>query len=586
MTRLAERTLLLVVGAFFAAAALVALAVPYHHTDGLLFGRWSRLVADSGTLSVDAVGPAELQRPLFYVLQGGMWHVFGFSEWSGRVLSLLFAGLLAGMLFVLCRRVLGTTRAGLIAVVVLVACPDFARDAFAGQTDVPAAALLAACGVVLWTLPPSGRRAALLVVCAAGAALAKPSALPAIAGLGLAALVGPRAETLRRFAWGTVPLGIGGVLAIVYEYAAASATDMTIGELLGGTGPDPDERQLAAAVDFFGAVNAQVRSSVILGGEWLGPYLVVPLLFALAYVPLRALGVRQRRSVDVAAPLAAVLSIVLPLIGQGQSSLDIGPWHPERPAALLASVAFLGLLAFARYCPEEESLSPLWARRLVIWLVPPLVAWIVISPSSTRYLAPAWPALLVLVAASLATAAAGAQLRRPVAGAAVLALVALIGVADLRNLDALGSHPDGSISAWRAVRELGVTGWFDRDRARRAADPALAGELAAVRAELPPDGRVLSTDGRLGFFWPHRLVHERLGGCDTARRADVFVLITSRLSALDADRRRALPKETRRELGTGQASGVPYWEACRDPRLTLTASQPDAFAVFRVERSR
>lgn len=582
MTRLADRTLWVVAGLFFAAALLVALTVPYHHTDGLLFGRWSRLIADHGSLMMDDVGVAELQRPLFYVLQGGLWYVTGFAEWTGRLLSLAFAVLLAWALFALGRRVTGSTRGGIVAVVVLVAVPDFARDAFAGQTDIPTAALLAAAGVALWALPPGPRRAVLLALCAAGAALAKPSALPAILGLGLAALVGPRAELVRRFAWSTVPLGVGGVLAIVYEYAAASARDMTLQELLGGTGPNPDASELAAASDFFSAVNAQVRSSVILGAEWLGPYLVVPLLFTLAYVPLRALGLAQRRSVDVAAPVAVVLSIVLPLIAQGQSSVDVGPWHLDRPAALLASAIFLALLALARYAPEEQALSPLWARRLLLWLVPPLLAWIVLSPSNTRYLAPAWPALLVLVGAVITTAAAGAALRRPVAGAAVVAMIALVGLADLRNLDALGSQPDGSISAWTAVRELGVSGWFDREAARHAADPALAEEIAAVRASLPPGGRVLSTDGRLGFFWPYQLSHERLGDCGSLRDVDVFVLITSTLSALDEERREDLPASSRRELDRGPAGAVSYWKACPDPRLELTAERAGAYAVFRV----
>ncbi len=585
MTRLAERALWAVVGAFFAAALFVAATVPYHHTDGLLFGRWSRLIADSGSLSVHAVGPADLQRPLFYVLQGGMWNVFGFSERSGRLLSLLFAVLLAAMLYLLARRVLGTARAGLIAVVVLIAVPDFARDAFAGQTDVPTAGLLAACGVVLWSLPAGGRRAALLILCAAAATLAKPSALPAILGLGLADLVGSREVLVRRFAWGGVPLGIGGLLGIAYEYAVASARGMTLPELLGGTGPDPDEEQLQAAVDFFAAVNEQVRASVVLGGEWLGPYLVVPLFFTLVYVPLRAAGLGQRRCVDVAAPVAAVLSFVLPLIAESQSTLEIGPWNTSRPAALVASLGFLALLALGRDCPEERALSPLWARRLAVWLALPLAAWIVLSPSNTRYLAPAWPALLVLVGASLAMAVAGAEQRRPrlLLAPALLAVLAVVALADFRNLDALGSHPDGSINAFRAVDELGVTGWFDAEDARRAADPALAGELAGVRAELPPDGTVRSTDGRLAFFWPYQLSHERLGGCDSVAAADVFVLITSTLSQLDDDRREALPDDARRNIESGEAGDVAYWEACRDPRLTVTSSQPGAFAVFRVE---
>ena len=74
---------------FFGVAVLVAIAFPLHASDALTFGEWSRLIAQHWHHVLD---PST--RPLFYVLQGSLWHVAGYSDTSGRLLCGLFSVIL------------------------------------------------------------------------------------------------------------------------------------------------------------------------------------------------------------------------------------------------------------------------------------------------------------------------------------------------------------------------------------------------------------------------------------------------------------------------------------------------------------
>jgi hypothetical protein len=89
---------------FMAAAFMLAVVIPIHAQDALTFGEWSRLISEHWRLHYDAATPQEYGRPLFYVLQGWTWGVFGFHEPLGRILSGLFSVLLLGSLAWLLRR--------------------------------------------------------------------------------------------------------------------------------------------------------------------------------------------------------------------------------------------------------------------------------------------------------------------------------------------------------------------------------------------------------------------------------------------------------------------------------------------------
>ncbi len=572
-----------------AAYVFVAATVPYHSTDGLLFGRWSRLIGQDGGFEHPGLLTGYYHRPLFYVLQGWMWHAFGFSEWSGRLLSLTFGLLLGFALAGLARTASGWRRgpavlAGGAAVAVLIATPDAIRDAAGGQTDVPAAALLALCGWLAWRRPQGPLAVAGLVAAAAAAGLSKPSAFPGLAGLALAILVADGRRGASRRLGPLAAIGAGTALALVYAIWESHRLGFGLADFLRGANGDAGSALDRAAVDYFGAVNGQMRRSVVLGFEWLGPYLVVPLTYAIAYAAVRGAGRRHRRSADWALGCALVGSVALPLAAQSATTAEVGPWHADRPVALLASLAFLAGLWFVRDASPRAQPGVVAVRRLAIWMAVPLAAWVVISPSTTRYLSPAWPALLVLMGMLLAAALDGLGSRRPLWAAALVGAVLAVAVADLRNLDGLGTARDGSISSLRAVRELGVAGWFDRARARRAADPGLAALLDATRSAMRPGDVLVTSDSRLGFYFPGRVRHVVARSCRDLRGADVFVLMLRISDQLDAGGRRRLDPAVRRLVYRADLRDPRRWERCADPRLRLSGEVPGVFRVYRLQQ--
>ena len=129
---------------FFTTALVIAYVIPLHAQDALTFGEWSRLIAQDWHFHYPAATVQEYGRPLFYVLQGGLWGAIGVDDSSGRILSLLFSLLLFGSLVWLVReeRDWGIL-AGLLAMLALLATPVFAFQIVAGLTDVPVAAFIA-----------------------------------------------------------------------------------------------------------------------------------------------------------------------------------------------------------------------------------------------------------------------------------------------------------------------------------------------------------------------------------------------------------------------------------------------------------
>jgi hypothetical protein len=163
----------------------------------------------------------------------------------------------------------------------------------------------------------------------------------------------------------------------------------------------------------------------------------------------------------------------------------------------------------------------------------------------------------------------------------VVVIVCVLGVVDLRNLDGLGSRPDGSVDAARTVRDLGVSGWFDADRARAAADPTLGALVDSTGAALRAPGRLITVDGRLGFYWPLRTVRSDPQRCADLRGFQTFVAVES-ASGLDAEREAQLSDEDLREATGGRAAQIAFWRRCRDPAVRPLRIGPGQFAFFRV----
>jgi hypothetical protein len=500
----------------------IALFVPYHGTDALVYGSWSERIADLGTLRTPGATNALLHRPLFYGVQGALWDVFGVHEWIGRLWSWLFFALLIGATV---RLAAGRTRDWLtagVAVALLLAVPDLAVQAAAGQTDVPVAALVAAAAAIAWTVAPSPWRALGLTVVVLAVSLTKPSAFPAIAGLALATMIGPRADWRRRLLNDTLPIVAGVALALVYHVIQARYLHQSLYDFLAGATEDP--RAVTAVNAQVGNSYAEARRTVVVAAQWLGPYVAVLMLYALVYAPTRVVRIAHRRAALIALPIAAVGAWLLPFIAQSDAhSVRVGPLEAGQPGT---TVAFLLLLIplwlFARV-PADQAPSRLFCGRMLLWTAPVVVAWIYLNPSETRYLSASWVPLVLLMAPVLAGAWRAATSRGPLAASAVLLVpLALVGL-NLRNIDSLGTRPDGTYSAWRALGDLQLSDLGHPERMRAVADPQLAGMVSGGR-RVVRGKRLLTNDGRMIFFFP-RVTVRAPGSCVNLRRYDGVALL-------------------------------------------------------------
>jgi hypothetical protein len=166
-------------------------------------------------------------------------------------------------------------------------------------------------------------------------------------------------------------------------------------------------------------------------------------------------------------------------------------------------------------------------------------------------------------------------------GWVVVAVLLVVGVVDLRNLDGLGQANDGSIDAARTLRELKVTGWFDPAEARAAADPGLSALVADTGAALRTPGRLLTGDGRLSFYWPTRTTRGEPQRCADLRGYRTLV-VTQTASGLAASREKALTPQQLAEATGGRAAQIAFWPRCRDPVVRTLSIRPREFAVFRI----
>lgn len=510
---LALRAVQAFLAAILAISLFLALVVPYHATDALVYGQWSRMIGSEGGFFFDNVGNVPFSRPLFLLPQGELWWLFGAHEWIGRLLSLAFFALLLWALFRLAQERSLPPITPWLALLLPFAIPDVVVQAFAGQTDVPVAAVLACAGVLLWRRPDTRVTMALLVLVGLAAVLAKATALPALCGIGLAHLIGDRAGLWRRITRGLVPLAFGAVIGLVYGVLMARHFDMPLNQFLGGQAKT-STGAVASATGRVGDAVASFtadsqRPDILLRVEWLGPYVRMLVIFALVYAIVRAVGLAHR----IAVPIAWVLGVLGYLLGPsvlagGGSFTDTGA------GAVLGSLLLAVPLAAVWWCPPQWIASRLLMLRLLAWGIPPLLAWGLFGIlGDTRTLSPAWPPLIVLCAATISMGVAGLATRKAAAAAAAVVLLIALAVLDFRNYDGLGLNASGDYNAVTAFRHLGPSTWLHADKARSAADPQLGGEVVAARKARPPGGALLANDGRMIFFFLHDI--EVRGGVPT-----------------------------------------------------------------------
>jgi hypothetical protein len=540
------RWLTIVLVAVFAAATLfVAAVVPYRFWDSLAFGSWSRAIADTGSLWA-STGALNVSRPLFYVPQGLLWRFVSGDEWIGRLLSAAFGALLVASVWALARVLAGdhASRAFLapLAVGSLLTSGVFATYLAAGMTDVPVAAASAATAFVLWR--PLSARAALPLAAlgAAATVLAKPSGLLALVGLALATVILRERDAVA----GIAGLVVGVALGVGYDAWQAARLDVAISNVL-----------TAGNDDFWLHRGAAARTDAIIGGAWLGDGARIVVVYGLAFGVARAIGGRGQLALAVAAIAAVVWSVAGPLAADG----GLGYPFDGTVAGILAWVVLASAMVVAAFVGADDAIPRRAYVALLVWLGPIAVVWATQRPDEPRLLAPAWPALALLAAAGL-TAASLALLRiRPALALAPALAVALVALANVVSVDGLGR------SGWHDVLHLGATRWEDRHEMENFAYGPFSYELDLARENVGPSDRIVSSDGRLQYFFPGQVDNIYAKTCEEVGGARFFSFLDSGESLEQASLQ-------------AQPTNAVAWLQCASPHLQLAGEEAGIYAAY------
>src|SRR5207247_10882853 len=135
---------------------------------------------------------------------------------------------------------------------------------------------------------------------------------------------------------------------------------------------------------------------------------------------------------------------------------------------------------------------------LLLWTAPAAIAWLAYRADATRFLSPAWPALVLAAAAGLAAVALALARLRPVLALAPVAAVALLVVSNVTSIDGPGR------SGWPGLLDLGPDGWSSKEQIENYAYGPFSYELIQARENVGPRDRIVSNDGRLTSFFRGR----------------------------------------------------------------------------------
>jgi hypothetical protein len=531
---------------FTAVAVIVAVAFPLHASDALTFGEWSRLIAEHWSRVFDLSN-----RPLFYVLQGSLWHLIGYSDTSGRLLCGIFSVLLVGALaWLVAARPWGHVAAALVTLFTL-AVPVFAIQAVSSLTDVVVASLLAlAAAFAVRLLPERLWMSAAAGIAAMLAVLAKPSAVLALLGITAAQTLARhpiRACVLRR----VLPLAAGTLAGFAYYVVQTARAHVALRPYLEAGVTGPYYSQLAAAT----------RRLAILDAAWFGDLLRTVVIFTLLYTAARLIGTRHRTSVAVAVPAAAIASWLLPWIGRREGKLAVGPF--ANASSFVAWLVTCGVLVATLVAPDDAVPERRELLQFTLWALLPLVGWMTYATYDARLLSPAWPGLLALMTVCTMPAVAGLSRVPALALAPVVGLTVAVAL-NVYNIDGLGR------SGWDQWRRTPAFRRFDVEATRAIVLPDLTKALAVARPLMGAHNRMLSPEGAFRFFFPGRVDQTFPASCAQLSPYRVFVLTT------DAGSKSYMENIL-------HVSGDPsYWAACKQPRLRFVTSGAEGYAVFAV----
>jgi hypothetical protein len=534
---------------FLAFTLVIALALPYGDWDAMSFGVWSRLIAEHWPhIRFAEAGAPDYQRPLFYFVQGTAWALFGFHQAIGKTLSLLFSGLLLASMAWLAARTVRVERhfAAALALVVVLLIAAFVRFIAAGLSDIPAAATVALTAALLLA-PRLGRlQLPFVAISAVLAVFAKPSAIPALAGLCFAVLLGPRAD-LRRRSIAAAAVALGTCVGIAYDIVQAGYVHLPLKDFLTTGTSDGFYAQLADAN----------RRRVLLDAGWLGNDLRVILVFALLYAVCRLVA-RHRLSVTIAFLVALAWSWLGPHLagahGVRVGLLASGGWLEQLAAVVVAGSLLLALLA-----PEHAIPDRLQLARALVWAAPPFVIWVLRVVYDNRLLAPAWPPLVLLIVWSLLPVFAGARKSRSwFVLVPATALVVLCSYT-IQNVNGLGT------SGWSQLRAGGISGLENQALMRNIAlGGDFSSEVNALAPQVAKDDRILTYDQRLRFYYLTQVDFEAPQSCSQLAGHRIFVL-------LESDEVRTI---------YGRTASTAFWDACPGHTLVRVDERPGAYTIF------
>ena len=172
-----------------------------------------------------------------------------------------------------------------------------------------------------------------------------------------------------------------------------------------------------------------------------------------------------------------------------------------------------------------------------------------------------WPAFVLLATAALVSVSFALARLRPAAFVAPVLAVLLLAVANVPSIDGLGR------SGWRGLLDLGWSGWTSRAEVENYAWGPFSYVVTLARENVGADEQVVTSDGRLSYFFPGRVDVRYARTCGELESARFFSFLTAGESRV-----------------LGQQEGQPLdslgWEQCTRPRVRMVGEQPGIYAAF------
>jgi hypothetical protein len=280
-------------------------------------------------------------------------------------------------------------------------------------------------------------------------------------------------------------------------------------------------------------------------------------MFSIAYALIRL--VRRHRTAVIAAWVVAIGWSWLGPHLAGEHGVRVGILAAGSWAQQIAVIVLAGSLLLALLAPTAAIPSRLQLARALVWATPPFAVWVLKVVYADRLLAPAWPALVLLIVWSiLPVFAALKAVRREWLALVPAAALIILGAYAVQNVNGLGA------SGWRQLRSGGLSGLGNAALMRNV---ALGGdfdaEINALAPQVAPHDRILSFDQRLRFYYLDQVDIAPPQACTQLQGHRIFVLLES--------------GEVQQAYGARASSA--YWDAC-PAKLTRVDERPGAYAIY------